>query len=57
MKKDVTVKIPFYKSVLGKMLIAVSLSFLLVIIISFIGLYMGVKGALRTRTETELLRS
>ena len=39
------------------MIIAVSISFLLVIIISFIGLYMGVKGALRTRTETELLRS
>lgn len=57
MKKDDTVKIPFYKSVFGKMIIAVSLSFLLVIIISFIGLYMGVKGALRTRTETELLRS
>lgn len=57
MKKDDTVKIPFYKSVFGKMIIAVSISFLLVIIISFIGLYMGVKGALRTRTETELLRS
>lgn len=57
MRKNSVAKIPFYKSVFGKIIMAVSFSFFLVIIISFIGLYMGVKSSLRKRTDTELLRS
>lgn len=57
MRKDDTAKIPFYKSIFGKIIMAVSFSFLVVIVLSFIWLYAGVKDSLRKRTDEEMLSS
>lgn len=57
MKKNETVKIPFYKSIFGKMTLAISFSFLVVIAVSFIWIYAGVKDSLRKRTDEELMRT
>ena len=56
-REENTRKIPLYKSYFGRMIFIVLACFLMVISISFLYLYAGVKNSLKKRTDTEKLQT
>lgn len=50
-------KIPIHKSYFGRMILIIAVGFLLVVSVSFGYLYVGVRNALRNRTDAERIRA
>lgn len=56
-QEEVLEKIPLYRSVVTRMMAAVSISFLAILLLSFLILYRNVMDSLRERTDAEKLQS